>query len=196
MGVALLGGAAAWRRLGRPQLADLAGWQTFSPSDVALLDEVAECIIPATNTPGAKAAGVGAFIALAVSDCYEPMWQSAFVFGLREIERRARASMGVAFAGLSPEQRVALLSEVEGDQRWRELWNRGERGLRILARPIVGALPPPMQVPHYLTMLKELTILGYFTSRTGATEALRHDPVPGSYEGNLPYRRGDGAWSQ
>jgi hypothetical protein len=44
-------------------------------------------------------------------------------------------------------------------------------------------------------MLKELTLLGFFTSKPGATQALRYIAVPGKYDGNLPYKKGDKAWA-
>jgi hypothetical protein len=48
---------------------------------------------------------------------------------------------------------------------------------------------------HYFSMIKQLTLLGYFTSEVGATKALRYIPVPGKYDGNYPYKKGDRAWA-
>ena len=48
---------------------------------------------------------------------------------------------------------------------------------------------------HYYTMIKQLTLLGFFTSKPGATQALRNVPVPGRYDGALPYKKGDKAFS-
>ena len=47
----------------------------------------------------------------------------------------------------------------------------------------------------YFRMMKELTLLGYFTSKEGATQALRYVAVPGHYEGCVPYKKGDKAWA-
>ena len=47
---------------------------------------------------------------------------------------------------------------------------------------------------HYYTMMKQLTLLGFFTSKTGGTETLRHIPIPGKYDGAFPYKKGDKAW--
>ena len=49
---------------------------------------------------------------------------------------------------------------------------------------------------HYYTMMKQLTLLGFFSSRTGMTETLRHLPVPGKYDGAYPYTKGDKAWAE
>lgn len=49
--------------------------------------------------------------------------------------------------------------------------------------------------PHYFSLMKQLTLLGYFTSEVGATQALRYVPVPGKYEGCISYKKGDRAWA-
>jgi len=195
MVLGLVGTGLAWRQFGTPQLADLTGWNGFSTADVSLLNEIAELIIPTTDTPGAKAGDVGSFMAIAVTECYEPQHQSAFVAGLRAVESACLRRYGRGFQEVTASERTALLSEIDGERKWRELWNRGERGLRIVAKPLVGAMPSPVQTPHYFTMMTDLTMLGYFTSQPGATQALRHNPIPGDYNGSLPYRKGDRAWS-
>jgi hypothetical protein len=43
--------------------------------------------------------------------------------------------------------------------------------------------------------MKELTLLGYFTSEVGATKALRYVPIPGRFDGCIPYKKGDKAWA-
>jgi Gluconate 2-dehydrogenase subunit 3 len=195
MVLGLVGTGLAWRQFGTPQLADLTGWNGFSADEVSLLNEIAETIIPATDSPGAKAADVGAFMAIAVTECYVPHYQAVFVAGLRAIESACLDRFGRNFLGITASERTALLSEIDGERKWRELWNRSERGLRIVAKPLIGAMPPQFQTPHYFTLMKELTMVGYFTSQLGATQALRHSAIPGDYNGSLPYRKGDRAWS-
>jgi hypothetical protein len=48
---------------------------------------------------------------------------------------------------------------------------------------------------HYYTMIKQLTLFGYFTSETGMKQTLRYLPVPGKYDGAFPYKKGDKAWA-
>jgi len=48
---------------------------------------------------------------------------------------------------------------------------------------------------HYFRMMKELTLLGFFTSEVGAKKALKYVETPGSYNGDLPYKKGDRAWA-
>jgi hypothetical protein len=50
-------------------------------------------------------------------------------------------------------------------------------------------------VPHYFTLMKQLTLLGFFTSEPGSTRVLRYRPVPGKYKGCVPYRKGETSWA-
>ena len=54
----------------------------FTPEDISFLDEVADTILPATKTPGAKAAKVGQFMTVMVNDCYEAADQKIFHEGM------------------------------------------------------------------------------------------------------------------
>jgi hypothetical protein len=177
---ALLGGAAL---VG--QSAWLAGCEgsryarrgaTFTAIEIALLDEIAETILPATNTPGAKAAGVGPFIAMMVTDVYAPDQRRLFREGLRTLERECQTQHGVDFLGASPAQRQALLERLDREQV-------GPAPSGGVARPI------------YFRMLKELTLLGYFTSEIGYTQAQRYIETPGRFDPCVPYEVGEKAWA-
>lgn len=151
---------------------DGGGSHGFSAADLALLDEVGDTIIPPTDVPGAKAVGIGAFIAMMVHDCSEPPDQAAFRAGLARLEADFRARHGVGFAAGTPADRTAFLNALDAEAR-------AHRG-------------PPA---HPFRMMKELTILGYFTSEIGATQALRFEEVPGRYDGDAPWQPGDRAWA-
>ena len=47
------------------------------------------------------------------------------------------------------------------------------------------------KAPHYFMMMKQLTLLGYFTSKEGMTKAVNYQPVPGRFDGCIPYKKGD-----
>jgi hypothetical protein len=148
----------------------------FSAAEIALLDEVGEVIIPATNVPGARAVGIGEFLAMMIDDCYTPAEQQRFKDGLRQIGSTYTQRFGGDFVTGTAANRTALLNDLDREQRTyhQDLAPGGE--------------------PHYFRVLKELTILGYFSSEIGATQALRYAEVPGGYDGNAPYQRGDRAW--
>src|SRR5712691_2288962 len=84
------------------------GVGSFTTQDIAFLDEVAETILPETTTPGAKAAQVGPFMALMVTDTYEAGDQATFRDGMRRLDEACRAMHGTAFLEATPPQRLAL----------------------------------------------------------------------------------------
>lgn len=152
----------------------------FTAEDVALLDEIAETIIPRTDTPGAKDAEVGAFMARFVADCYSPEDQAAFRAGLVDLGQRAAGS----FVALAPAERLQLLSALDQEA--------GEQARRARVAPDGSGSGGGV---HYFTMIKQLVLFSFFTSKVGATEVLRYDPVPGHYDGDLPYEPGTPAWA-
>lgn len=141
----------------------------FSAADLVLMDEVGETIIPATDIPGAKAVGIGEFMAMMVHECFESGDQDAFEEGLAVLNGDFKAKYKVDFAAGRPEDRTEFL-------------NRLDRELRTSRRG---------EGPQYFRVLKELTLLGYFTSEIGCTQALRYEEVPGRYDGDAPYRKGE-----
>src|SRR5450631_3411392 len=81
----------------------------FSNADVAFLDEVAETILPATDTPGAKAAKVGEFMTVIVRDCYEEKDQKTFIDGMQKLNEACKKQYGKYFLESSSEERHGLL---------------------------------------------------------------------------------------
>src|SRR5690606_34531734 len=118
-GVGLVGQGAMLAGCERrePEAARPAGEEGFTEADVALLDELAETILPETDTPGAKAAAVGPFIALMVTDCYEPRDQRVFREGLATLDDRCREMHGATFLEATPEQRLALAEALDREQK-------------------------------------------------------------------------------
>jgi Gluconate 2-dehydrogenase subunit 3 len=150
-----------------------AGKALFTASDVAFLDEIAETILPKTDTPGAKDAGCGAVMAVMVADCYELKYQTVFFEGLKTIKALAKKQFSQDFMQLTAQQKHQLLSKLDQEAK----------------QSSSGALP------HYFTLLKQLTLMVFFTSKVGATEVLRYVAVPGRYDGNMPYKKGDRGWA-
>ncbi len=173
MGGAFIGGDTYLRGAA---LTDKLVPANFNGADIVLLDEIGETIIPATDTPGAKAAGIGAFMAMMVTDCYDDVHQAAFMAGLVKIDAASRERFGRIFTAALPKERTALLNELDAEQKQ-------HTATRAAGEPV-----------HYFRMMKQLTLLGYFTSEPGATKALRFVEVPGSFDGNAPYKKGDRNW--
>lgn len=155
----------------------------FTAGDIALLDEVGETILPATpSSPGAKEAKIGDFMKVIVTDCYDENEQKIFTEGIRKLNETSGKRYGKDFLNLTAEQKHDLLVALDSEAAE---YQKGANGKKS------GDGSPA----HYFTMMKQLTLWGYFTSEPGATKALRYVPVPGRYEGCIPYKKGDKAWA-
>ena len=168
----------------------------FSQDDLVLLDEIAETILPKTNTPGAKDAKVGAHMAIMVNDCYTAADKKVFHEGIKKLDDASKAMHDVSFMKATPDQRKSLLIKLDeeakqeatarreyDEQQIKKEREEHEKGNTGFERERKSA--------HYFSMMKQLTISGYFTSKEGRTGSLRYTPVPGGYNGDLDYKKGD-----
>jgi len=149
----------------------------FNESQIAFMNEIADTILPATSSPGAKEANVGNFMAVMVLDCYEPKNQQVFIEGLKKIDELSEKQFSTSFVKADAKQRTELLTALDKEQKEYQ------------------AKKTKDDPSHYFRMMKELSVLGYFSSKEGATMALRYLPVPGKYDGSFPYKKGDKAWA-
>ncbi len=131
----------------------------------ALLAELAEVIIPTTDTPGAKAAGVEKFIVRVLRDCHTPEEVTRFYAGLSTLERECHSTHGKPFGALSPEQKSEFL-----------------RAFALPNKP-------------FFSKLKQLTVTGYFNSEIGATQALAYIQIPGRFQGSVALEKGQKTWA-
>jgi hypothetical protein len=175
LGGTLVGGSFVLAGCATPDARPAAA--RFTRADIASLDEIADTILPATDTPGAKAAAVGAFMAVMVADTYRAAEQAIFRAGLVSVDAECRRRHGTDFMAASPAQRLALLEALD-----REQYDYMQR--RAAGEPV-----------HYFRMLKELSLQGYFTSEIGYTQAMRYLETPGAFEPCVPYAPGDRAWA-
>ena len=93
------------------------GAGAFTAADVALLDEIAETILPETSTPGAKAAKTGAFMALMVTDVYTDAQRQVFMDGMRQVDAASRRAHGVGFMTASAAQRLTVVEALDREQK-------------------------------------------------------------------------------
>lgn len=148
----------------------------FSPKDIAFLDEIGEAIIPTTDTPGAKATGIGEFMVMMVKDTYNVEQQNDFVAGINLIRKDYKAAKGKDFMEASVEERTTYLNELKSGGK-------------------LSVESDPKKVMAFLGMIQDLTVLGYFTSEIGATQQLRYFEAPGRYDGCIDYTPGDRAYA-
>ena len=152
----------------------------YSDSDIQLFDDVAETILPRTDTPGAKDSAVGRFIARYSEACYEPEHIALLQNGIGDINGQMKKLHGVKFIHAGEEEKRLLLTTMDTQ-----------------AKQYAQTLGPLSddKLPHYFSLLKQLTLMGFFTSELGATRVARYRPVPGKYKGCTPYSKGETFWA-
>lgn len=120
--------------------------QFFTPAEFATIDQLSEMIIPRDESPGAQDAGVAEFIDFMAANDAELQWP--FRYGLDWLNARAQARHGAGFSALSDNQRTDLL------------------------RPLAygAAAPAEADGRAFFTLLRQYTVMGYYTSRIGLEE--------------------------
>lgn len=180
-------GSSAFRALDREQAETVAA--------------IAELIIPETDTPGARAAGVPEFIHLIVAEWYGADERERFFEGLAGVDARSRTTFGGTFTSLAEEERravlrgldaeVSALREVAAGREEAELAEAAEAAaagrdvaaLRAAADPEAEEIDPD---DHFFAQMKWLTVYGYYTSEVGVNEELEYVMIPGRFDPCAP----------
>lgn len=194
-GVALIGGSA-WITGCRTE--KTATGAAFTNDDVAYLDEIADTILPTTSTPGAKAAKTGAFMALMVRDTYSDEDEKTFRDGMQKLNDASKSKNGgKSFMEATPAQRLALLEELDREQHDYSEKQRAEAkkksddfltGQQTPSPQANTATQITAEPPNkYFGMMKQLALLGYFTSEIGVTQAQRYMEAPGRWDPCITY---------
>ena len=153
----------------------------FTGKDISFFDEVAETILPKTNTPGAKEAEVGKFMTSYSADCYDELQRKTLKDGIGKLNEASEKMNKVSFLEATAVQRQSLLTEIDAEAKKYNEDNKGKSGKD--------------NPPHYFTLMKQLVLFGFFTSKPGVTQVLRYMPVPGKYEGCIGYKEGETSWA-
>jgi hypothetical protein len=206
-GVALIGGSALITGC-RTEKTDVP-FTPFTPDEVAYLDEISDTILPTTSTPGAKAAKTGELMARIVTDSYSPEDQKIFRAGMVKLDDASKnKNAGKTFMQATPEQRLALLKTLDKEQfdfSEKQRLDNLKKSKEFLAQVVQENAPktesqvataiteePPNR---YFRMMKELSLLGYFTSEIGCTQAQVYEESPGKWEPCIPYKPGQKAYA-
>jgi len=139
----------------------------------AMLEALVDTVLPATDTPGARVARVHVFVDLALRDCYTPAEQQLFASGLEELAALCGKTHGRPFESCSADERHALVAALDAASYAPDSGPRGS----------------------FVRILKDLTLVGFYTSRVGATQALAYEKVPGGYRGCLELGPEQKAWA-
>lgn len=147
----------------------------FDNNQARLITVLSDIIIPDTDTPGAEAAGVPSFIEEMVSTGYDEDARDQFLSGLQAFNQLANQEHGDDFTDLDPEVQF----------QFADSQNRAAVGGEHIDEPGTS----------FFLVMKELTIMGYFTSEIGATQTLRYVKVPGRYDACIPFEDVGKTWA-
>jgi hypothetical protein len=152
-------GRALHRRLGAS-----AGRRVLDPHQDATVVALTDVILPATDTPGAKAARVNEFIDLLLAEWSEAEERDRFLAGLAAIDTRAHEMFGKDFVDGTPRDQTGLLTVLDDETAQ---WN---------AKPAATRGPEP-----FYRRIKWLTLFGYYTSQVGAEQEAHFAIIPGRF---------------
>ena len=126
------------------------------------LAQMVETIIPATDTPGAKALNVHQFVQKMVADCYDKKAQDNLSNGLTTLDGLAQKSYSKPFAEGDTAQRTALLTQLSQSSDAAQ--------------------------KDFYSLVKNLTIRGYMTSEYVMTNLTHYEFIPSRYHGCVPVK--------
>ena len=151
--------------------------QVLNPRQAAVVTELAEIIIPATDTPGATDADVTGFIDTLLDGWMNRDERDVFSGGLATLEQHCIDSFGTGFVDAAPADRATLVQQMDdevGDLL--EADRSGDGSAQVTG--------------HFFYQMKRLTMLGYFTSEVGMVQTLHYDPFPGRWDPCAPLAPG------
>jgi gluconate 2-dehydrogenase gamma chain len=148
----------------------------FNEEQAGIVSEVAELIIPRTDTPGAKDVGVPRFIDQLIKECFKKEDQDKFLSSLKEFNDESEKAYGDSFLDLSPDKRQEFVKK------------QHDAAIDVLKKGEKKEWP-------FILRTKELTVVGFFTSEVGATQVLHYEAVPGAYHGCVPLAEIGKTWA-
>jgi hypothetical protein len=156
------------------QLTEQPVLRTLNPQQNAMVTTISEIIIPQTNTPGAKAARVNEFIDLILTEWYDDGEKAIFLIGLTDVDTRTRGLFGKNFVDCGEKLQVEILRALDDEvAEARAEFRRGSTRRR-----------PPER--NFFYMIKQLTLIGYYTSQIGFEQELHGEIIPARHAGCVP----------
>lgn len=144
---------------------NLTGATLFEGSMHEETAALVDIIIPETDSPGAREAGVADFIEFMLQEWYPAKDREKFLRGMTSLREYCLQQYQQVFSALEPDDQVRVIAALQDGQAGN--FDDGSR--------------------EFFTHAKQLTIFGYYTSEIGMTVERRYLPVPGSYDGAYPY---------
>lgn len=180
----------------------------LTPDQLEMVATLAEHILPQTGTPGARAVEAHRFIDAMLAEYYPREERDRFLAGLERADRRAERAFGSRFLETTPEEQLQLVhalnrqafadpasrqTSAAEEPVTRETGTETGRGDAEGSQASSGAVvldrdwdPEDIGGQAFFRTLKELVLVGYYTSEVGATQELRMNPM-GSWRADVPY---------
>jgi len=154
--------------------------RTLSPQQDAMVTTMADLIIPATETPGAKDARVNEFIDVILTEWATEGERQHFLDGLADVDKRSNTLFGKSFVDASAEQQTTLMRAMDDAAMAARGEQRAHHGNRV-----------PDERDQQLTgnfweIFKGITLYGYYTSEVAFQQELKLQIIPGAYHGCAP----------
>ncbi len=156
------------------QLPEQPVLKTLNPHQNATVTTIAEIIIPQTSTPGAKAARVNEFIDLILTEWYDEEEKSTFLTGLADVDSHTHDLFSKDFVECGEKQQVEVLQALDDELA----------AARVEPEPGRRHRHPPEK--NFFFMIKELTLVGYYTSEIGFEQELHAEIIPSRHAGCVP----------
>jgi hypothetical protein len=150
-------GQAIHRRLGD------VPFRTLNPEQQKVVTQIAEMIIPETDTPGATSVKVPQFIDLMLTEWMSDEEKAAFLAGLADIDVQAVAAGAPRFVEMAEAKRGEFLTGLDAKR------------------------PNKAGAEHAFERIKALTVYGYFTSEPVQVDILKTQMFFNGYDGNVPF---------
>lgn len=154
---------------------------SFLDNHVPLLADLSETIIPATTTPGAKAAMAHLAVITMIKEVADRKTKNIFIEGLKEVEQYASGKYNKSFTALTAAEQKDVVMYFR------------EKGKNYSG--MMGKIKNKFMGKSFFHVLKEYTSIAFCTSKTGATETLAFDFIPGAYNACKPVTPGQRSWA-
>ena len=153
----------------------------FLDTQEALVADLAETIIPATDTPGAKKAMAHVAVIAMIKQVADRKTQNLFIDGLKDVQSYASAQYNKPFGSLTSIQQQETVGHFRDE-------GKNYTGM-------MGKIKNRFIGKSFFHILKEYTTIAFCTSRAGATQTLAYDFIPGGYHSCIPLTPGQRGWA-
>ena len=182
-GVALVGGnALAYEMTSQVPLSNTI----FTPDDVILFNEIAEVILPRTDTPGAKDANVGLMALILANDCYTKRERDTLVKGLKSLNEQSQKDYSSPYLLLNAQQKTVFITQLDIDAK---AYNNKQDIHYLSVTPYDRNSKDDKPLPHYFTLIKQLTLFSFSPQKKGQQKCYDTKPFRENIMATYPIKK-------